>query len=145
MAFGSEFNKELVKFGDMDIIFDEKGSRFLTMRKVQWINRGEEPDESKAKLEMRKYTIDKDGSEICGKGISFLTEEGPHNLVKEFVANGFGHTKDILESLIKRDDFKESVEHLEEDENDSDRQGEYFDMRSLLLGAVEDMEDEEGA
>lgn len=138
MAFNADFNKEMVTFDGIDIIFDEKGSRFLSLRKVQWVNKGEEPDEEKAKYEMRKYTIGKEGEEICGKGVSFLTEEGPHNLAKELVANGFGHTSDVLKELIKRDDFKETVEHLGDDENGSVGEGEYFDMRSLLLGAMEE-------
>lgn len=142
MAFSAEFNKELVTFGDMDIVFDEKGSRFLTMRKVQWVTKGDEPDESKAKYEIRKYTIGKDGEEICGKGVSFLTEEGPHNLVREFVANGFGNTKEVLSELIKRDDFKDAVEHLHDDKNDSvGGEEEYFDMRSILLDVTEESED----
>lgn len=146
MAFSAEFNKELVTFGGIDIVFDERGSQFLTMRKVQWVTKGTEPDESKAKYEIRKYTIGKDGEEVCGKGVSFLTEEGPHNLVKELVENGFGHTKDVLTQLFKRDDFKETVEHLSDDESyHVDKDGEYFDMRSLLLGVIEDTnkEDEE--
>lgn len=142
MAFNADFNKEMVTFDGIDIIFDEKGSRFLSLRKVQWVNKGEEPNEEKAKYEMRKYTVGKEGEEICGKGVSFLTEEGPHNLAKELVANGFGHTSDVLKELIKRDDFKETVEHLGDDENASVSDGEYFDMRSLLLGAIEE-EDEE--
>lgn len=143
MAFNADFNKELVTFGGIDIIFDEKGSRFLSLRKVQWVTKGEEPDEEKAKYEMRKYTVGKEGEEICGKGVSFLTEEGPHNLAKELVANGFGHTPDVLKELIKRDDFKETVEHLGDNENGSVNGGEYFDMRSLLLGAIEEEDEEE--
>ena len=138
MAFNGDFNKELVTFGDIDIIFDEKGSRFLSLRKVQWVNKGEEPNEEKAKYEMRKYTVGKEGEEICGKGVAFLTEDGPHNLAKELIANGFGHTSDVLKELIKRNDFKETVEHLGEDENDSVGDGNYFDMKSLLLGAIEE-------
>lgn len=142
MAFSGDFNKEMVRFGDMDIVFDEKGSRFLTIRKVQWVNKGEEPDESKAKLEMRKFTIGKEGEEICGKGIAFLTEDGPNNLTKELVENGFGSTKEILQSLSRREDFKETVEHLGEDENDSVGE-DFFDMRSVLLQAAEEDEVEE--
>ena len=38
---------------DLDITFDELGSRFLALRKVQWVKNGNQPDESKAKLDRR--------------------------------------------------------------------------------------------
>lgn len=132
MAFSEEFNKKMVCFDGIDIVFDENGSRFLSMRKVQWVNIGDDPDKDKAKLEIRKYTIGKDGEEIMGKGVAFLTEDGPHNLANELVKNGYGSTKEILSALRHRKDFESTVEHFYGDGHDVN-DGNYVDMRSILL------------
>lgn len=127
------FKPTYFKHGDLDAIFDERGSSFLTMRRIQWGKEGEESNPDKAKLELRKWTVNPDG-EVPLKGFSFLTEEGPHNLAEVLVSNGFGSTKTILRDLKRRDDFKESVLHINDDEDSSSDDGEYFDMRDLLLG-----------
>lgn len=121
-----------VTFGELDGIFDEKGKVFCSMRKVQWVKEGQEPDEEKAKLELRKYTIGPEG-EIPGKGLTFLTENGPHELTNVLIDEGFGDTREILRKLKKRDDFREAVETLFENAPADDSDGEYFDMRSVLL------------
>ena len=116
----------------IDEVFDEKGQSFLALRKVQWCSKGAEPDSSKAKLEIRKWVASPDGGkDIANKGCAFLTEEGPHELTKVLVKNGYGKTKDLLLEIKKRDDFKESVENLYTDDEKSD--GIYFDARSALL------------
>ena len=116
-----------------DDIFDERGSTFLALRKVTWYSKGkEEPAEDKAKLELRKWLINKEGEEIPYKGFSFLTENGPHDLTKMLVQKGYGNTKELLIALKDRADFKESVEHMYDD---NDNISEYFDARSTLLSA----------
>lgn len=131
MARKFEGNVDYMLHDNLDIIFDEKGSQFCALRKVQWGSEGMEPDSDKAKLELRKWISIPEGKDRPGKGMSFLTEEGPHELAKVLVDNGFGKTKDILLSLKNRDDFKESVNGLydEEDETSED----YFDARQMLL------------
>ena len=114
-----------------DRVFDEKGSTFLSMRRVAWGVKGAEPDNEKAKLELRKWN-NRDGKETPNKGFSFLTEDGPHELTKALIEEGFGHTKEILTVLKERDDFRESVETLYDDS--SDASGDYFDPRAILLG-----------
>lgn len=141
MAFGG-YSGEIkpVTFDGLDAIFDEKGSTFISMRRVQWCKEGEEPNREKSKLELRKWRIQNDGTERADKGFSFLTEEGPHELAKVLVDNGYGHTKDILMGLKKRTDFEESVNHLFDKDVESG-DGEYFDMRTALL-AEDDSVDE---
>ena len=114
---------------NMDEIFDEKGNTFLAMRKIQWCKPDAEPDPDKAKLELRKWHMKSEG-ETPGKGFSFLTEEGPHELTDVLISNGYGHTKDILELLRDRDDFEESVKAIYGSDKDDD---EYFDPREALL------------
>jgi hypothetical protein len=139
VIFMAEFTAEQHIFG-LDVTFDEAGSRFLAMRKVQWIDKakGEEPDESKAKLELRKYIIDKDGNEKANKGFSFLTEEGPHELARVLVHEGYGKTKEILNELKVRPDFIDAAKTL--NDNEDSTEGEYFDIRSLIADSDNEVE-----
>jgi hypothetical protein len=133
------FNAKPVMFGSINNVFDEKGSSFLAIRKVQWCKEDAEPDESKAKLEIRRWTLE-DGKEKALKGCTFLTEEGPHNLVKALIEEGYGHTGEVLKELKHRDDFRDAVEHLNDEEDFGE--GEFFDMRSVLLAEDGEEEDE---
>lgn len=127
-------------FKDYDIPFDEKGSTCGSVRKIQWVKEGAEPDELKAKVEIRKMYITSIG-ERMGKGYTFSTPEGPGELVTGLISAGFGETKSILKELRKRDDFRKAVETINEDPDDNTENGEMFDMRDLLLG-VDDEEEE---
>lgn len=129
-------------FKDYNIPFDEKGSTCGTIRKIQWVKEGNEPDESHAKIEIRKVYFNTSDGERLGKGYSFSTLEGPGELVQGMISAGFGDTKNILKELRKREDFVEAVKSIDEDPDD-DSDGETFDMRDLLLGGLdeEDMED----
>lgn len=127
-------------FKDYDIPFDEKGSTCGSVRKIQWVKEGAEPDELKAKVEIRKMYITSNG-ERMGKGYTFSTPEGPGELVTGLISAGFGETKSILKELRKRDDFRKAVETINEDPDDNSENGEMFDMRDLLLGI--DNEEEE--
>ena len=130
MAFDPNVSFRPIKFGDLDATFDEKGSAFLALRQIQWCKDGEEPDPTRAKLELRKWYVKNDGSERPDKGFSFLTPEGPHELARTLVHEGYGKTSDILKELRVREDFKDSVEHINDEESVGD--GEYFDMRTLM-------------
>lgn len=127
-------------FKDYDIPFDEKGSTCGSVRKIQWVKEGAEPDELKAKVEIRKMYITSNG-ERMGKGYTFSTPEGPGELVTGLISAGFGETKSILKELRKRDDFRKAVETINEDPDDNSENGEMFDMRDLLLG-IDDEEEE---
>lgn len=137
------FDAKPVMFDGLDAIFDEKGSMFLSMRKVQWVKEGTEPDASKAKLELRKWIVGPDGVEKAHKGVTFLTEDGPHELAKTLVHYGYGKTKDILIELKGREDFKESVDTLFDEDATDNGTGEYFDMRSALLASNDEEEEED--
>lgn len=127
-------------FKDFEIPFDEKGSTYGSVRLAQWVKNGDEPDEDKAKVEIRKiYT--NGGEEKTGKGYTFSTPEGPSELAEGLVKAGFGNTKNILRELRERDDFLESANTINEDFVD-DGSGEMFDMRDLLL-SKDDEEDED--
>ena len=130
MAFDSGMTYHV--FHDYNIAFDEKGANCGTVRKVQWVKEGQEPDESKAKIEIRKIFSKAEG-ETFGKGYTFSTPEGPGELAIGLINAGFGETKEILRAVRTRDDFLEAAKTINEDEDDGD--GEMFDMRDLMLGA----------
>lgn len=117
-------------FKDFNIPFDEKGTTVGTVRLVQWVKDDTEPDKDKAKLEIRKlYTGG--AEEKVGKGYTFSTPEGPSELTEGLLKIGYGNTKTCLKTLATRDDFKESIETINDDEDDNEEG--MFDMRELLL------------
>lgn len=136
-----DFDRIYHIFKDYNIPFDEKGSMYGTVRKIQWVKPGEEPDESKAKFEIRKILVKDDGENLM-KGYTFATEEGPSELAEGLVKAGFGDTKEILRSVRIRKDFLEAANSINEDD-DGSTDGEMFDMRDLLIGMDDSMEDEE--
>ena len=137
--FDNQFQYHVFK--DYDIPFDEKGTTCGTVRKVQWIKGSGEPDESKAKIEIRKvYTSG--AEEKTGKGYTFSTPEGPGELAIGLIKAGFGDTKEILREVRSREDFLEAANNINNDEDDN-TSGDIFDMRDLLLAEDEEDEDDE--
>lgn len=82
-------------------IIDEKNNSAIIMQEVSWNERGYH-------LEIRKWRIEETG-EAPMKGFSFLTEEGPHNLTKALLKNGFGKTDEVLETIKDRKDFEKAL------------------------------------
>lgn len=133
MAFESTMKYHVFK--DFEIPFDEKGTTCGTVRLVQWVKEGNEPDQSKAKIELRKiYTSG--AEEKPGKGYTFSTPEGPGELAIGLIKAGFGDTKEILKAARERDDFLEAAKTINDDP-DAGSDGEMFDMRDLLLSESE--------
>jgi hypothetical protein len=134
-----DFNMQIMD--DFDFIIEEKGNSFTALRKLRW------SDKSATKLDIRKYMIDSDGNEVIGKGIGFMTEEGPHELVKVMTENGYGKTKEILVAIKDREDFMPSLskvlsnsqmDELSEENPDlefpDDKDEEvYYDPRELVV------------
>lgn len=133
MAYNNDTKLLYKCFKDYNILFDEKAGSFGAVRLSQWYKEGSEPDESKAKYEIRKFIIDnKTGSEIANKGVTISSKEAMDDLTDGLVDNDFGKTRNILKSISKREDFKSTVENINKDPDDSS-DGELFDMRSLLM------------
>lgn len=141
MAFGDSTSLRYHIFKDFDIPFDEKGTTCGVVRLSQWVKDGNEPDESKAKIELRKiYTSG--AEEKVGKGYTFSTTEGPGELAVGLIKAGFGNTKDILKAVRERDDFLEAARTINDDPDDNN-DSEMFDMRDLLLSEDSDYDDED--
>lgn len=105
-----EFNLELDP--SVDKIFDEiPGNAFLAVRKLRW------NQNSEFKLDIRKWFTNSNGEEIAGKGVSFMTPEGPSNLVKALLEIGVADTKTTLDGLKDRDDFLISVKEVLDENN----------------------------
>lgn len=103
-----EFNSEL----DINEIFDEgTGNSFLALRSLRWT------PNSPFKLDIRKWFTNSEGEEIAGKGVSFITEEGPNNLINALMKHGYGDTRGILDQLKDRDDFLVAVKETLQNNN----------------------------
>lgn len=132
-------------FKDYNMIFDEKNSSCGVLRKVQWIKGDATPDESKAKLELRKIYNGSEGEKM-GKGYTFSTEDGPSELVIGLIDNGFGDTAEIITHVKDRDDFVPAVKAISfEDASIEGEDGEVFDMRDLLLNDLDGDDEDESA
>lgn len=118
-------------------IIEERGNQYTAIREVQWIHEGDTPDPAKKKLEIRRWLVDKDGTEKANKGVVFLTENGPHQLVETMAINNYGRTKELIKALASRPDFKESVVNINT-EDIAEEGTEFFDMREMLLSYSEE-------
>lgn len=139
VARNMEFNLEIDH--SIDEVFDEGvGSSFLALRKIRW------NENSPYKLDIRKWFTNSDGSEVAGKGVSFITENGPNGLVKALLKNNYGDTRDVLDSIKTRDDFLYNVKSVldEMGENSDliavkpsgeDSETTFFDPKELIADA----------
>lgn len=121
---------------NFDYLIEEKGNQATFFRRVAWGGRD-------SKLEIRKWYVD-GSKETAGKGVTFMTEEGPDELVRIMTETGFGKTDEVLDNISKRDDFGVAVKKvlgkgLEEiiDQYDSIELEEVYDPRSLDLDILD--------
>ena len=121
-----------IKEDGINEVIEETNNTVTMLREVAWNGR-------EAHLELRKW-VENAEKEIPMKGVSFTTEEGPHNLTETMVKCGFGRTPNILHQLSGREDFdkslaktigkqkikeaKDTVVEIEEDE--------YFDPKDII-------------
>ena len=119
------------KLCDLDRIVDEKGSVFIALRKIAWgCGKDDNPEDLDipVKLDLRKY-YNTDQGERMDKGVSFLTEEGPNELTKVLLEEGYGNTAQCLSVLLKRSDINDAVNIITNGEVEEEG---YYDPRELL-------------
>lgn len=106
MAYGNkEFKLEIDS--EVDEVIDEvPGSSFIALRKLRW------SDSGSFKLDIRKWYTNSEGEEIAGKGVSFMTEEGPDNLIEALLKHGYGDTRKTLNGIKDREDFLPAVKEI---------------------------------
>ena len=121
-----EFTMDIIP--GFDFIIEEGQNTSLNLRKVSWNGRD-------AKLDLRKWTYQEDGSERAMKGVT-LSDEGADELTCVLAEQGYGNTKRIIKAIQAREDYQNAMDTLNdpEDEND-DGSEEYYDP-SELLGEV---------
>lgn len=121
-----------IEQGPINDIIEERNNTVTMLRKVAWNGR-------EARLELRKWIIEEKGEKPM-RGLSFSTDEGPHNLVHVLTKHGFGDTKTILANIHKRPDFDKSltetigIKHVIEAKNVEVpvRNDEFYDPKSML-------------
>jgi hypothetical protein len=138
MAFDSNISYHV--FHDYNVNIDCGPSSYISVRKAQWCKIGVEPNIDKAKIEIRKINVTPEG-ETPLKGVS-MNEKEVNDLTVGLAEAGFGETKELLKTISKRDNFKDTVENIDKDPDD-ESDGELFDMRSLLLGLADNDNEEE--
>ena len=114
------------KIDGLDEVFDERGNAIIALRSVSW--NGKSP-----KLEIRKWYIKETGEEV-GKGVPFLTDDGPHQLVHTLIKHGYGDTRTIVDMLKDRDpEMTKELDEIKLPEVDEiDSKEEYFDPKKIL-------------
>ena len=121
-----------VKEDGINEVIDEKGNMSLMLREVAWNGRDYH-------LELRKWIVDVDKEQPM-KGCTFITEEGPNNLVDTMVKHGYGNTRNILHELSSRESFEEDLVSVigkqkvdkAKDTEVTITEDDYFDPKSLL-------------
>lgn len=121
-------------------VFDEApgSNSFLALRRLRWSETGN------FKLDIRKWYTNSEGEEVAGKGVSFLTEDGPNNLINALMKHGYGDTRGIIDSISTRNDFLPNVKRvlnkMEVSSLDDIETGEgsleelYFDPKNIFSG-----------
>lgn len=77
----------------LENVFDNKDNSYLAIRTVSW-------NKSNPKLEVRRWYIDDENNESPSKGITFSTEEGPHQLTHLLLKLGYGDDN-VIDSIMK--------------------------------------------
>lgn len=123
MAFKKDGNFSY-HVGDIDETIDSRGNTVVLLRKLAWGN-GQE------KLEIRKWFIDI-SKETPSKGVTFLTDEGPGNLINALIDHGYGDTQEIITKLAQRSDFDSALASVGKSRKDmGTASDEFFDPKSL--------------
>lgn len=89
-----------------EIIDESSGNSFIALRKLRWNNHSE------FKLDIRKWYTSSTGEEVAGKGVSFMTDDGPSNLIQALLNLGYGDTIKTLRGVKDRDDFLISLAYV---------------------------------
>ena len=128
MAFKRNNEKSDAPFtytvGAIDEVIDSKGNSVIMLRNIAWGENGKE------KLELRRWIVDINEEKPL-KGVTFLTEDGPDNLVNVLLDKGFGKTEEVLGVLSARDDFKDALEELNKPKT-AKKSSRYSDPKEIL-------------
>ena len=122
----ADFRYEVDK--NFDYTIEEKGNTFIALRKIKWGDRDE------FRLDLRKYISTEEG-ERMGKGLSFMTDEGPSELINVLLDNNYGDPDIIGNTIVKkRKDILDSILRISVGDESSDESNdeELYSARSLF-------------
>lgn len=105
-----------------EVVDETPGNSYIALRKLRW------SPTSEFRLDIRKWFVNADGTEVAGKGVAFVTDEGPANLINALLKHGYGDTKKTLDGIKDRDDFLVTVKEVLEENN--------FDLDSVEVSHV---------
>ena len=87
--------------GVNEVIDELSATSFLALREVKWSD-----EDSDYKLDLRRYFIKQDGTEMPGKGTAI---GNPDTLAEALINNLYGSTKNIISSIAARNDYISSM------------------------------------
>lgn len=121
---------------------DENPTSHISIRYVKWY-------QNNPKLDIRVWKKTADGDEYPSKGITFLTDNGPHKLTEKMVELGYGDSQTLMDMIKNRpekdslseavnisdDDFVDDDIDAPEDDDyiEDDDDEEYYDPRKELI------------
>lgn len=111
------------KVGDIDEEVDSRGNSVILLRKLAW-------GDGKEKLEIRKWFIDIN-KETPSKGVTFLTDEGPQNLICKLIQHGYGNTQTVLNELAQREDFDEALAAIGKSKEQESKSDKFLDPKKF--------------
>lgn len=94
-------NYDVKEDGINELIY-ESNNTCIMLREVSWANRPH-------RLEVRKWNIDVNNTEIPTKGLTFPCKDAADALVHVMAKNGFGETKQIIHNIKDRKDFDDAL------------------------------------
>ena len=77
---------------DFDYTIDEKGNRYVALRKIDWGNKGE------YKLDLRKYYAS-DAGEKMSSGVT-MSDDAADELAKVLLETGYGNIEELANTII---------------------------------------------
>lgn len=78
---------------DFDYTIDEKGNRYVALRKIDWGNKGE------YKLDLRKYYASETGEKMSS-GVT-MTDDAANELTKVLLEVGYGNDEELANTIIE--------------------------------------------
>lgn len=126
--------------GKIDEFVEEKGSQFTALREVYY------NDSEKPSIELRRYSVNKEGNEQMAKGVVFMTPTGPQEAAKAIIRAGFGETTEYIQELKDtRKDFDQALNKVlgpDDKRYDPDvKMDEVFDASTFVQEEEEDEEE----
>lgn len=117
MSYGNkEFNYETDKDRN-NYVVDEKGNSYLQLAYERW------NEDSDYKLALRKFYSSAKG-ETAGKGVTFMTEDGPSDLINALLKEGYGYPEEIAKICVEdRPDIIGAIifDHAHNSESEEDQ------------------------